>query len=70
MHAGYIGIHTVICLLDEGIRVTILDSLDNASTKYVEFIQKLNAQDDQRLKLVIGDIRDQILLGNIFANEW
>jgi UDP-glucose 4-epimerase len=68
--AGYIGIHTAICLLDRGFNITILDSLHNSSSKNVENVRNSILRDEQRLRLVVGDIRDERLLDEVFHSGW
>jgi UDP-glucose 4-epimerase len=39
--AGFIGSHTVVQLLKEGFRVSIIDNLDNSVTEAVERVRDL-----------------------------
>ena len=55
--AGYIGSHTVKCLLDNNYDVVVLDNL---STGYLKAV-------DKRAKLVVGDCRNIGLLNSLFT---
>ena len=55
--AGYIGSHTVKCLLDNNYDVLVLDNL---STGYLKAV-------DQRATLIVGDCRNLGLLNSIFS---
>ena len=63
---GYIGSHTVVQLLEAGNKVVILDSLCNSKREVVNRIEKITGK---RPDLVIGDIRDRIVLRSLFANH-
>jgi len=63
---GYIGSHTVVHLLENGLEVIILDNLVNSSIKVLERIEKIT----NRLPIFIeGDVRDGRLLGEVFASH-
>ena len=70
---GYIGSHTCVELLKKGFKVIILDSLINSSSKVFEKIIKITERNNpefaKNCSFVIGDIRDQNLLNNIFEKE-
>lgn len=64
--AGYIGSHTVVHLLENGLEVIILDNLVNSSIKVLERIEKIT----NKLPIFIeGDVRDGRLLGEVFASH-
>tara|TARA_A100001388_G_scaffold277199_1_gene267329 strand:+ start:3593 stop:4645 length:1053 start_codon:yes stop_codon:yes gene_type:complete len=67
---GYIGSHTCVELLKKGFKVIILDSLINSSSKVFEKIIKITERNNpefvKNCSFVLGDIRDQNLLNNIF----
>ncbi len=62
--AGYIGSHTVLELLNAGLRVVVLDNLSNASP---ESLRRVEALTDKKIAFVEGDIRDAALLDRVFA---
>ena len=71
--AGFIGSHISALLLEEGYKVTIFDSFVNSSPKVIEKILTLGLKktdfDNNKLKLVKGDLRDSKALDNLFHEE-
>ena len=69
---GFIGSHTSLVLLERGYRLIILDSLFNSSEKVINRISKLSKietyERESQLTFIKGDLRDEILLNNIFKN--
>ena len=61
--AGYIGSHTLVCLLDAGHRVVVLDNLANASE---EALRRVEAITGKSLIFVQGDVQDIITLNTVF----
>lgn len=57
--AGYIGSFTTKMLLDEGFEVVVFDSLERG---YKEAV-------DPRANLIVGDIKDKIVLDDLFAGN-
>lgn len=64
--AGYIGSHTVLCLLEAGHDVVVLDNLCNASR---ESLFRIEALVGRAATFVQGDILDRALLDEIFAKH-
>lgn len=62
--AGYIGSHTVLLLLQAGFEVLVLDDLSNSSEVSLERVAQLAGR---KAELVVGDLRDQPLLAQLFA---
>ncbi len=62
--AGYIGSHTVLCLLQAGYDVVVLDNLCNSSAESLNRVRQLCGKAPH---FVQGDIRDRALLDNLFA---
>lgn len=62
--AGYIGSHTVLCLLDAGYDVVVLDNLSNSSAESLVRVQQICGKVPH---FVQGDIRDRALLDKLFA---
>jgi UDP-glucose 4-epimerase len=56
--AGYIGSHTCVVLLEAGLRVVVLDNLDNSSVVALERVAELVPAAAERLVFVEGDIRE------------
>ena len=63
--AGYIGSHTCVELLNAGYQIVVLDNLSNASSESLKRVQEIAGK---QLTFIHGDIRDQALLDDIFAN--
>lgn len=64
--AGYIGSHVLLCCLEAGYQVTVLDNFLNSSPIALARVEGLTGG---RVTLVKGDIRDADLLGNLFARQ-
>jgi len=65
--AGYIGSHTCVVLLEAGIRVVVLDNLDNSSVVALERVAELVPAADDQLVFLEGDVRDRADLDRAFA---
>ncbi|KAF3954430.1 hypothetical protein CMV_020224 [Castanea mollissima] len=60
--AGCIGFHTVVQLLNEGFRVSIIDDLDNSVTEAVDRVSDLfGPKRSQNLEFHLGDLRNKDL---------
>jgi UDP-glucose 4-epimerase len=66
--AGYIGSHTCVVLLEAGLRVVVLDNLDNSSMVALERVAELVPAAAERLLFVEGDIREPHDLDRAFAH--
>jgi UDP-glucose 4-epimerase len=64
--AGYIGSHTTLALLQAGFDVIVLDNLCNASVESLGRVEQLAGRAPVFVK---GDIRDGVILGNLFAKH-
>ena len=64
--AGYIGSHTTLALLESGYNVIVLDNLCNSSRESLHRIETLCGKTPE---FVQGDIRDRIMLDNLFASN-
>ncbi len=64
--AGYIGSHTVLCLLQSGYEVVVYDNLCNASRESIERVQVLTGN---QISFVEGDVRDKQALAGVFAQH-
>jgi UDP-glucose 4-epimerase len=65
--AGYIGSHTCVVLLEAGVRVVVLDNLDNSSVVALERVAELVPAAVERLVFVEGDIREPHDLDRAFS---
>lgn len=64
--AGYIGSHVLLCCLEAGHEVIVLDDFSNSSPEAVSRVQGLSGR---QVTLWRGDIRDSALLEQIFAQH-
>ena len=71
--AGFIGIHTVVLLLENKYRILIIDSFINSSANSIQRLISNNNLESgsihSRIKFVKGDIRDINFLRSIFKIE-
>ena len=64
--AGYIGSHTCAELLTSGYDVVVIDNLSNSNPESLNRVQRLTGKS---LKFYEGDVRDEALLRQIFAEN-
>lgn len=62
--AGYIGSHTLVCLLNLGYEVVVYDNLVNSSIKALRRVEEIAGKD---LEFVEGDVTDSRALDDLFA---
>ncbi len=62
--AGYIGSHTLVCLLNLGYDVIVYDNLINSKLEVLKRVEQIT---EKRFDFVEGDIRDTIALNSLFA---
>ena len=67
--AGYIASHTIVCLIEAGYDVTIIDNLVNAKTESIKRVKKITACDDTRLRFYNVDICDADALERVFLTS-
>ncbi len=64
---GFIGSHTVVCLLEQGYQVVIVDDLSNSSEKVLDRIDTIVGDEAaERLTFVRADVNDRDALDAIF----
>ncbi|MBT8231158.1 MAG: UDP-glucose 4-epimerase GalE, partial [Bacteroidia bacterium] len=61
--AGYIGSHTLICLLSQGHNLVVLDNLSNSSQESIFRVEQIT---NKRIEFQLGDVRDSKLLFLLF----
>ncbi|KAK9814662.1 hypothetical protein WJX72_009401 [[Myrmecia] bisecta] len=66
---GFIGSHTVLSLLEQGHRVTIIDNLDNAFEEAYRRMQELAGDNASKMKFIKADLRNFDDLDKAFAAE-
>lgn len=64
--AGYIGSHTLLCLLEDGHEVVVFDNLSNSSLESVRRVQELVGQ---HVDFVEGDLRRGGDIDSVFAGS-
>ena len=62
--AGYIGSHTLVCLLNLGYEVVVYDNLVNSSIKALRRVEEISGK---QLEFVEGDVTDSRVLDSLFA---
>ncbi|CAA7039197.1 unnamed protein product [Microthlaspi erraticum] len=68
--AGFIGTHTVVQLLKEGFKVSIIDNLDNSVIEAVDRVRELVGPDlSKKLEFNLGDLRNKGDIEKLFAKQ-
>lgn len=65
--AGYIGTHTIICLLEDGYDVTVVDNLVNSTEEGLSRVKVLTGCNSDRLKFHKVDLCDFVELEKVFS---
>ncbi|CAK0787697.1 UDP-glucose 4-epimerase Uge1 [Coccomyxa viridis] len=66
---GFIGSHTVLCLLEHGYYVVIIDNLDNAVQEAYRRMQELAGDRADRMKFIKADLRCKPDIEEIFKEH-
>ena len=64
--AGYIGSHTILCLLCNGYDVVVLDNFSNSYPDSLDRVQKLSGK---KITIVEGDLCDRSFLQSVFREH-
>ena len=64
--AGFIGSHTCLELLESGYGVVVIDNLCNSNPKSLDRVRALTGKE---IKFYEGDVRDEVILKKIFAEN-
>ena len=67
--AGYIASHTIVCLLEQGYDVTIVDNLVNSNLECVNRVRKITNCAHARLRLYVCDMCDAAALEHVFRTS-
>ena len=67
--AGYIGSHTVVCLLNDGYDITIVDNLVNSNEISIARIRELTGVDGDRLRFFNVDLCNETELEKVFQSS-
>lgn len=63
--AGYIGIHTLVCLIEAGHRVLVFDNFSNSTPGTLARVEEITGV---AVPYVEGDVRDTAKLNELFTN--
>lgn len=63
---GYIGTHTVLCLIVAGFDVTVVDNLINSSKEGLKRVQEITGCDESRIRFFNADLCDKLQLESVF----
>jgi UDP-glucose 4-epimerase len=66
---GYIGSHTILCLLEAGYDVTVVDNLINSNVESLNRVRELTQCDPSRLVFHQADLCDEKELERIFSTS-
>ena len=64
--AGYIGSHTCVELLNQGLDVVVIDNLVNSSAKAIERVEEITGK---HVDFYQNDVRDRAALDRIFEKH-
>ncbi|MCH5154564.1 MAG: UDP-glucose 4-epimerase GalE [Clostridiales bacterium] len=64
--AGYIGSHTCVELLEDGLDVVVVDNFCNSTSESIKRVQKITGKS---VRLYEGDVRDKALMNKIFEQN-
>lgn len=67
--AGYIGSHTVLCLLEAGYDVTVVDNLVNSNFESIKRVVDIVGCDSSRVTFYETDLCDLAQLENVFSRS-
>jgi len=67
--AGYIGTHTIVCLLEAGYDVTVVDNLINANEESLRRVQEITTCDPNRIRFYNVDICNPVTMEHVFATS-
>lgn len=66
---GYIGVHAIVCLLEAGYDVTVVDNLINSSPEGLKRAIEITKSDPNRVRFFQVDLLDSIALEDVFKNS-
>ena len=64
--SGYIGSHTVVCLIEAGYDVTIVDNYVNSSSESIERVREITGCSYERIRVFEVDCCDSVQLEKVF----
>ncbi len=66
---GYIGTHTILCLLDAGYDVTVVDNLVNSNIESIARVRQISGCEPSRIRFFNCDICDEAGLEEVFKQS-
>ncbi len=66
---GYIGVHTIVCLIEAGYSVTVVDNLSNSGPVGLQRALEITGCDPERIKFHEVDMRNVEALEKVFQNS-
>ncbi len=67
--AGYVGTHTIVCLLAAGYNITVVDNLVNSSEEGLNRVRNISGCDASRIKFFNVDLCDENALEAVFKQS-
>lgn len=67
--AGYIGVHTIVCLIEAGYDVTVVDNLCNSSPEGLKRAVEITGCSEERIKFHKVDMTDAAALESVFQSS-
>jgi UDP-glucose 4-epimerase len=67
--SGYIGAHTIVCLIEQGYDVTVVDYLSNSSPISLERVIEITGCAPERIRFFQVDLCDYAALENVFRSS-
>jgi UDP-glucose 4-epimerase len=66
---GYIGTHTVLCLIEAGYDVTVMDNLINSSEEGIRRVREITNCEESRIRCFNVDICNKDQMREVFQNS-
>lgn len=66
---GYIGVHTIVCLIEAGYSVTVIDNLVNSTPEGLKRVVEITDCDPVRIKFHQVDLTNAVELEKVFQNS-
>ena len=67
--AGYIGTHTIVCLINSGYDVTVVDNLVNSNVEALRRVIEITGCDASRVRFYKTDVCDPVALERVFKTS-
>lgn len=67
--AGYIGSHTLVCLLEAGFNVVVVDNLINSNAESLNRVRQITGCEPSRIRFYEQDLCDAVGLERVFSES-